>query len=154
MLRAAWFETEGGSDLLPVDLLRGGVPRNAPASAGTPPGGHLAMLEPVVHGVSRHAQLLVGEFDAEWSPDLVGVSHPCDAAGGERLAFASGQAGGGDLVALAVASAASASVRAASLVSQRTSKVLATKRISWLDVVEGALRAVGLIASALHGQLR
>lgn len=107
------------------------------------------MLEPVVDGVSRDAQMLGGEFDADfavlnrdgaWSPDLVGVSHPCDAAGGERLAFAGGQRrlGVGESGKLGLPACFQSPCY---------------QTVFRLDVAEGALRAVGLIASPLHGQL-
>jgi hypothetical protein len=65
------------------------------------------VLWPVVDGVGGNAELGGGVLDADfavldgdgaWTPNLVGVSDAGDTAGGERLAFASGQASRVELV--------------------------------------------------------
>ncbi|WP_369751386.1 IS256 family transposase [Micromonospora sp. ATCC 39149] len=66
-----------------VNLPDGGVPRDAPASAGATAGGDLAVAQPVVDGVGGGAEFGGGLFDADlagldgdgaWAEDLVGVA--------------------------------------------------------------------------------
>ena len=52
-----WLEAKRAGDLLPVDGLGLGVPRDAPASAGASAGRDLAVGKPVVDGVGGDAPL-------------------------------------------------------------------------------------------------
>jgi hypothetical protein len=97
----------------------------------------------------------VGDQGAQQAFAVAGMASACQSRGRSAASDRSESvAGSGGLVALAVASAASALASAAILVSQRDSKCSCHKTVFRFDVTERALRAVGVVAGALHRQFR
>jgi hypothetical protein len=82
------FELQRRGHLLPVDLPRGGIPGDAPASAGAPAGGYLAEAKPVVDRVSAgmpSCSAACLTLQSEISFDAAGARVPYGTPGSTRI---------------------------------------------------------------------